>query len=130
MNTTDVKLGRAGRSRRRYSDDFKAQVIDACQQPGVSMASVALANGLNANLLRRWVVEAESPESRRIVREVRPSIEPEDPPSGFVRLPVAVSTNGPGDIRVEIWNGNNTIAVTWPVSDAAACGAWLAEWLK
>jgi len=27
----------------------------ACKQPGVSRAAKALANGLNANLLRRWI---------------------------------------------------------------------------
>ena len=38
-----------GRRRRcRHSADFKASVIRECLQPGVSMASVALANGLNA----------------------------------------------------------------------------------
>ena len=119
MNTTDVKLGRSGRSRRRYSDDFKAQVIEACQQPGVSMASVALANGLNANLLRRWVVEAESPESRSTVREIQPGIK-RGVSSEFVQLPIAGGLSSLSDIRVEIWNGNNTIAVTWPVSEAAA----------
>ena len=129
MNTTDVKLGRSGRSRRRYSDDFKAQVIEACQQPGVSMASVALANGLNANLLRRWVVEAESPESRSTVREIQPGIK-RGVSSEFVQLPIAGGVSSLSDIRVEIWNGNNTIAVTWPVSEAAACGAWLSEWLR
>lgn len=30
-------------------------MIAACLQPGVSLAAVALANGLNANLLRTWV---------------------------------------------------------------------------
>ena len=42
----------------------------ACQQPGVSIAAVALARGLNANLLRRWVVEAERTASGRL-RQVR-----------------------------------------------------------
>ena len=46
-----------GRHRRTYPDDFKTQVVAACLQPGVSMAAVALANGLDANLLRRWVME-------------------------------------------------------------------------
>jgi len=32
-------------------------VIEACLRPGVSVAGVALANGLNANYLRRWVKE-------------------------------------------------------------------------
>lgn len=48
------------RSRRRYTAEFKQQAIEACLQPGVSMASVALANGLNANLLRRWVTERQA----------------------------------------------------------------------
>jgi transposase-like protein len=47
------------RSRRRYTEEFKNQAIEACLQPGISMASVALANGLNANLLRRWVTERQ-----------------------------------------------------------------------
>lgn len=47
-----------GRRRRTYSEDFKASVVTACLQPGVSIAGVALANGLNANLLRRWVKES------------------------------------------------------------------------
>ena len=45
--------------RRRHSAEFKAEAVAACRQPGVSIASVALARGLNPNLLRRWMVEAE-----------------------------------------------------------------------
>ena len=49
-----------GRRRRRtHSDEFKATVVAACLQPGVSNAAVALAHGINANLARRWVREAE-----------------------------------------------------------------------
>ena len=45
------------RKRRRHSEEFRARVVAACQEPGVSVASVALANGLNANLVRRWIKE-------------------------------------------------------------------------
>ncbi|MEO6292777.1 MAG: transposase [Burkholderiaceae bacterium] len=58
MHTTDIQLPSAGRRRGRYSDEFKGQVMAACKQPGVSTAAVALANGLNANLLRRWIADA------------------------------------------------------------------------
>jgi transposase len=34
-------------------------MVAACRRPGVSIASVAMSNGVNANLLRRWVVEQE-----------------------------------------------------------------------
>ncbi|WP_096721892.1 transposase [Paraburkholderia acidicola] len=53
MNTIEeeVPLGR----RRRYSVEFKAHVVAACQGPGVSLAAIAFLHKLNANLLRRWV---------------------------------------------------------------------------
>lgn len=55
MNTSDdVSNGR--QRRRKHGAEFKAKVVSACRKPGVSIAAVALANRLNANLLRRWVV--------------------------------------------------------------------------
>ena len=59
MNTNFVEAP-AGRQRRRYSVEFKVEAIKACK-PGISMAAVALANGLNANMLRKWVNEARVP---------------------------------------------------------------------
>lgn len=35
--------------------------MQASQQPGVSMVAVAMAHGINANLLRRWVHERAQP---------------------------------------------------------------------
>ena len=40
--------------RRRFTKAFKAKIVAACDQPGASVAGVALANGLNANLVHRW----------------------------------------------------------------------------
>jgi transposase-like protein len=57
MDTSDHGIVR--RRLRTHSAEFKAKVVSACRQPGVSIAAVALANGLNANLLRRWVVTEE-----------------------------------------------------------------------
>lgn len=56
MKASDVKLP-AKKRRGRYSNEFKRELVKACEAPGVSTASVALANGVNANLLRRWVSE-------------------------------------------------------------------------
>lgn len=51
-----------GTRRRRglHSDEFKASAVASCMQPGMSMAAVAMAHGINANLLRRWVHQAET----------------------------------------------------------------------
>ncbi len=58
MDTSVFVESPGRRVHRRHGAEFKDQVIRACRQPGVSIASVALANGLNANMLRRWVSEA------------------------------------------------------------------------
>ena len=50
----------ARRTRRRHGPEFRASVIQAASQPGISMAAVALANGLNANMLRKWVAESQA----------------------------------------------------------------------
>jgi len=42
--------------RRTHSLEFKTQVLAACRQPGASIAAVALAHGLNANVVRKWLV--------------------------------------------------------------------------
>ncbi|QUP67397.1 transposase [Pseudomonas syringae Cit 7] len=42
------------RQRTSYPKPFKAQVVQECLQPGVSMASVALRHGINANLVRKY----------------------------------------------------------------------------
>ena len=41
--------------RRTHSPEFKAQVLVACQQPGASIAAVALAHGLNSNVVHKWL---------------------------------------------------------------------------
>jgi transposase-like protein len=43
-----------GRSRRQHSPEFKRGLVALCQH-GVSVSGIALAHGVNANLLRRWI---------------------------------------------------------------------------
>jgi transposase len=48
-------VGRDGR--RRYDPGSKERLVAACL-PGVSISGLALAHGINANLLRKWVKDA------------------------------------------------------------------------
>lgn len=119
-----------GRQRRTYSEDFKAQVVDACFQPGVSIAGVALANGLNANLLRRWV--RESAEQKPQVDGSGADADLGAPPPPTL-VPVAVSVpevEPTGDIKIEIHRPQAVFEITWPVSQAASCAQWLRELLR
>lgn len=116
-----------GRRRRRlHSDEFKADAVAACMQPGVSMASVAMSHGINANLLRRWVKAAE-------VRPVAASsCEPGLPApktntaTAFVPLALP-APKAASEVRVELRRGATTISVTWPAEAAAECAAWMRE---
>jgi len=89
MKIADVKLP-AKRKCGRYSNEFKRELVKACEAPGISTASVALANGVNANLLRRWVSEFRDVSRRqgRYSKDVFLNDNPE-----FVRL-----ESGVGDI--------------------------------
>ncbi len=46
--------------RRYFSKAHREAVIAKCLQPGASLAAVALANGFNANLVRKWVRQRQA----------------------------------------------------------------------
>lgn len=58
-------LQRRGRYQ-RCSLEEKARIVARCAEPGASVAAVALAHGVNANLLRKWIERArqEAPPPR------------------------------------------------------------------
>ncbi|MBG6078257.1 transposase, partial [Polaromonas sp. CG_9.11] len=44
-------------ARRKHSAQFRAEVLQACGQADASVAAIALRNGLNANVVYRWLRE-------------------------------------------------------------------------
>ena len=119
-----------GRRRRRlHSDEFKADVVAACMRPGVSMASVAMSHGINANLLRRWVREAEMHVQPVSSSESALPAPKASTPAAFVpmSLPAGAAHT---DVRIELRRGGTKISVTWPADAAIACAAWMRELLR
>ena len=49
-----VRVNRTGR--RTYTEAYKLDVVRRCGEAGVSVAAVAMAHRINANLVRRWIV--------------------------------------------------------------------------
>lgn len=80
------------RRRRRHSAEFKAAVIEECLRPGVSIAAVALAHGLNANMLRKWVIDGEHRLASAAVVAPPALDTPPTPTPTFV--PLALSSTG------------------------------------
>ncbi|MHB1943227.1 MAG: transposase [Acidiferrobacteraceae bacterium] len=60
--------------RNTHSAEFKSRLIAACHQPGISVSGLALAHGVNANLLRRWMKQAQDGSRPRALVPVRVSI--------------------------------------------------------
>lgn len=56
MTTLSVPV--VARKRRRFSPEFKARIIEACQQPTASVAGIALEHNLHANLVHKWIRKA------------------------------------------------------------------------
>ncbi len=129
MNDPVPVVPEGRRRRRRHSDDFRAEVVKACTQSGVSIAAVAMANGLNANLVRRWVHEAETSRSIAPRARSRPPVRPSESTPAFVPMPLPTPP-AVTDIRIEVRRGPNTITVTWPSSAAAECAAWIRELMR
>ena len=108
--------------RRRHSDDLKRRVLAECAQPGASLARIALAHSLNANLVHKW---------RRAAQRSRAVVAPTRQADSFI--PVALAA-GPtalgGDIRIQLRRGALAVNLTWPVGAAAHCAAWVREVLR
>jgi len=93
------------------------------------MAAVALANGLNANMLRKWVAEADSnPQGATPVDHKLPA----NPVPAFVPLALAAprSPADGGDIRIEVRRAGTTVSICWPSTSGGTCAAWLRDLLR
>lgn len=110
--------------RRAHSEALRSQVLVECAQQGASVAAVAMAHGLNANLVRKW-------------RKARATAPQQSPALGhntgeFVALNVAHHSTplSSSDIRIELRRGITTMAITWPSAAASECAAWMRELLR
>ena len=122
MSTIPDQQAGTRRRRRIHSDEFKANAVASCMQPGMSMAAVAMAQGVNANLLRRWVRDAETAEGAK-AQEAKTLFVP-------VSLPPPVQPAHVPDVRIELRRGPMAVTVTWPASAASECAAWMRELLR
>jgi transposase len=114
------------RIRRNHSAALKAQVLSECSVPGASVAQVAMAHGINANIVHGW---------RKLARE---GMQPALPAPAFVPvrvLPAAVSPSAPSPtptqrIEIELRRGPLTVHLSWPPSAASEMSAWLRDLLR
>lgn len=128
MDRNEVVLpGR--RERRRHSAEFKAQVVEACLEPGVSIAAVALANGLNANFVRQWVKAHR--EGATAGRVEAPRIQES---AAVALVPVTVAglpeTQETHPIRLDLRRGGLAVQMAWPAGRVGELAVLLKDLLR
>ena len=109
------------RKRRHYSAELKEQILLECAQPGASVAKIAMAHGINANIVHGW---------RKLAREANALMLPA--PS-FVPITVAAEDRPAAPERhidLELRRGPLTVKLIWPVTDTAGLSSWLRELLR
>ena len=100
-----VRVNRTGR--RTYSREYKFEVVEECEVPGASVAAVALAHRINANLVRRWIVRhrkgglVREPRATPMLLPVALSV----PSARTDEAPPRAKLGGAGVIEIELEAG-------------------------
>tara|TARA_R110001599_G_scaffold160479_1_gene348252 strand:+ start:1567 stop:1944 length:378 start_codon:yes stop_codon:yes gene_type:complete len=112
--------------RRRFSREFKAEIVAKCLKPGASVSRISLDNGLNANMVRRWMSEAQRADKT----PATPQFVPVNMPAAAPSSPGSRSDSGKrSTIRIEIPRASGAVVVEWPAEQAHHCAALLRDLL-
>ena len=86
---------------------------------------MAMAHGVNANLARRWVLDAERRRGGALVKAANSAV-----PTAFVPVQLPPADAAPADIRIELCRSTTAITISWPCAAASQCAAWMRELLR
>jgi transposase len=115
-------------NRRVHSAEFKAQVLAECRRPGASVADVAIAHGLNPNVVRKWLAG----QNLKRMGAGMPATAPRVPPLQFVPVELAKSEHrlanilaSQPDVRIELERGGLHLKLQCAASAGPAYAAML-----
>ena len=115
-------------NRRTHSPEFKTQVLGECQQPGASVAAVAVAHGLNPNIVRKWLAGQNLKRMSTSMHATAPHV----PPVQFVPVELAKPEHrlsnlraSQPDIRIELEQGGLQLKLQCAASAGPVYGALL-----
>lgn len=119
----------SGKTRRRYGTQFKAMVLAQCEEPGASVAQVAMAHGINDNVVHRWRQLARQRQGAPLVAATavdRPA------PAEFVplALPAPEAAVTKTEVRLEVRRAAVTVSVAWPEHALGDLAGFVRELLK
>lgn len=120
----------SGKTRRRYGSQFKAMVLAQCDEPGMSVAKVAMSHGINDNVVHRW---------RQLARQQRAALpatvgvpSSAEPAAAFVpvALPAPATAEVKTEVRLDILRGAVTVGIAWPEQALGELAGFVRELLK
>lgn len=124
------------RTHRTYPPQFKAELVAACQQPGASIAALAMQHGMNANVLHRWLKEHR--QGMHTLGGAPSLVQPPTP--AFIPVDLGVSQSlvssirepspAPPEIRIELQHHAMTVTLHWPMDAGAECAQMLRALLR
>jgi transposase len=115
------------RRRRNHSAQLKEQILAECAKPGASVAQVAMAHGINANILHGWRKRAREAQGARgcavasFIPVVIPS-EPAKPPREEELEDISV--------HIELHRAGLVLKLSWPLSAVDRLPAFARELLR
>jgi len=113
------------RTHRTYSPQFKAELVAMSQQPGVSIAALALQHGINSNVLHRWRKEWTQGLHRLAPEQAAVATSPAGPAFVAVSLPppspvqAGTALRGHG-LTLHLQRGELVASVQCTVTECAA----------
>lgn len=119
----------SGKTRRRYGTQFKAMVLAQCEEPGASVAQVAMAHGINDNVVHRWRQLARQRQGAPLVA---PATADRPAPAEFVplALPAPAAAEMKTEVRLEVRRAAVTVSVAWPEHALGDLAGFVRELLK
>ena len=124
MHIMDKQVVRAPHRRREHSAEFKRDLVARSLESGVSVAAIAMDNGINANLLFGWrrrylesLAQAEPTRLRSPAAVLLPVSIEAGPREVHCAPPAPPARSGSGTIEIEI--GNARVRLRGTVDDAS-----------
>lgn len=102
------------RQRKSYPKSFKTQVVQECEQPGVSVAAIAMSHGINANVVRRWIPLYRDQQAVALPAFIPLKVAPVEPKQKTEAAAI-----------IELPLGEQSLTVKWPTSDPDGCARFV-----
>lgn len=108
--------------RRRHGASLKAQILAECARPGASIGAIAMAHGVNANLVHKWRARAAKRQNTTVTE---PHVSLDSVPSQAAAMTAEVT-----ELRIELRRAPVTATVSWPMASVIECAVWLREVMR